>query len=98
MQATLVIRRRVVFGNRDFVEMVVWRVPLPVPPTIHGFKYRLAYIVDGRRVIGFDNERGKGDHRHEDSLEEPYRFTGVEALLADFLTAVARWRRDHGRA
>ncbi|MBH9779255.1 hypothetical protein FE551_18735, partial [Clostridioides difficile] len=61
MNAALVIRRRVVFGDRDFAELVVWRVPLPVPPTDHGFKYRLVYIVQGRRGIGFDNERGKGD-------------------------------------
>jgi len=37
-------------------------VPTPVPPTTHGFKYRLVYIVNGVRVVGFDNERGKGDH------------------------------------
>ncbi|WP_445599995.1 toxin-antitoxin system TumE family protein [Azospirillum sp. A39] len=96
MRATLVIRRRVVFGDRDFAEMVVWRVPQPVPPTTHGFTYRLAYIVDGRRVIGFDNEWGKGDLRHVDGREEPYHFSGVESLLADVLEAVAAWRRDHG--
>lgn len=98
MQATLIIRRRVVFGNRDFVEMVVWRAPQSVPPTTHGFKYRLAYIISGRRVIGFDNERGKGDHRHVDGVEEPYHFSGVEPLLADFLEAVATWRKNHGQA
>jgi hypothetical protein len=26
--------------------------------------YRLALVVDGERVIGYDNERGKGDHKH----------------------------------
>ncbi|WP_207462713.1 DUF6516 family protein [Azospirillum sp. SYSU D00513] len=98
MKADLVIRRRVVFGSRDFAELVVWKVPEPVPPTTHGFKYRLAYIVEGRRVVGFDNERGKGDHRHLGDGEEPYRFTGVEQLVADFLNAVADWRRDHGKA
>lgn len=98
MPATLLIRRRVAFGNRDFAEMVVWRVPEPVPPTTHGFKYRLAYVVDGQRVLGFDNERGKGDHRHVDGGEEPYRFAGVEQLLADFLDTVAAWRKNHGKA
>lgn len=98
MQATLVIRRRVAFGNRDFAELVVWRVPEPVPPTTHGFKYRLVYIVDGRRVVGYDNERGKGDHRHMEDREEPYRFRGVEQLVADFLETVTAWRRDHGKA
>lgn len=98
MKATLLIRRRVAFGDRDFAELVVWRLPEPVPPTTHGFKYRLVYIVDGQRVVGFDNERGKGDHRHHGDVEEPYRFDSVEQLVADFLDAVAVWRRTHGKA
>ncbi|MGA1860073.1 DUF6516 family protein [Azospirillum sp. 11R-A] len=98
MKATLLIRRRVAFGNRDFAELVVWRLPEPVPPTTHGFKYRLVYIVDGQRVVGFDNERGKGDHRHYGDVEESYSFDSVEQLVADFLDAVAVWRRTHGKA
>ncbi|WP_407519590.1 toxin-antitoxin system TumE family protein [Methylobacterium oryzisoli] len=97
MGAMLVIRRRVVFGDRDFAEFVVWRVPKPVPPARHPFKYRLVYIVDGARVIGFDNERGKGDHRHDRDRETPYRFVGIDRLLHDFVEAVETWRRDHGK-
>lgn len=97
MKAALVIRRRVIFGDRDFAEFVVWRVPEPVPPSAHRFKYRLVYIVDGVRVIGFDNERGKGDHRHDDAREVPYRFMGVDRLLDDFIESVEAWRRDHGK-
>lgn len=96
MTAKLLIRRRVAFGNRDFAELVVWRVPEPVPPSKHSFKYRLVYIVDGQRMVGFDNERGKGDHQHRRDHEEPYHFTDVDSLVADFLKAVADWRRDHG--
>ena len=98
MSAKLVVRRRIVYGNRDFVEMVVWRVPTPVPPSGHGFKYRLAYVADGRRVLGFDNERGKGDHRHDGDDETPYQFISIEQLVADFIEAVKRWRSDHGKA
>lgn len=52
----------------DLMEMVVWRVPKPVPPCGHCFKYRLVYVVNGTRVIGYDNERGKGDHRRRHRL------------------------------
>lgn len=97
MRATLVIRRRVVFGDRDFAELVVWRPPEPVPPPTHGFKYRLVYIVEGERVVGFDNERGKGDHRHDAGSEVPYAFQGIDTLLDDFVAAVETWRRDHGK-
>ena len=94
MKALLLIRRRVAFGNRDFAELVVWRVPEPVPPTTHGFKYRLVYIVDGQRVVGFDNERGKGDHKHVMGHETVYRFTSVEQMIEDFISEVDAIRRQ----
>ena len=74
------------------IEWVVWRVPKPVPPSEHGFKYRAVFVVDGVRVIGFDNERGKGDHCHLNGEEQPYQFRGVEALVEDFIAAIEAWR------
>ncbi len=64
----------------------------PVPPTTHGLKYSLVYIVEGARVIGYDNERNKGDHRHFKGKETPYRFRSIEELLADFVADVERLR------
>ncbi|MFC4275225.1 toxin-antitoxin system TumE family protein [Achromobacter aloeverae] len=64
-----------------------------IPPTSHGFKYRLVYARDGRRVLGFDNERGKGDHMHLGSEERPYRFRGVTQLLEDFAVEVGKRRK-----
>jgi len=40
-------------------------------------------------VIRYDNESGKGDHRHYNDREEAYRFIDVENLVRDFLTDVA---------
>lgn len=74
------------------VEIVIWRVPEPVPPSEHPFKYRLVYIVGGKRVVGYDNERGKGDHKHVAGHEKPYHFTDVDKLFADF------WRDVRGAA
>jgi hypothetical protein len=71
------------------VEITLWRVPRPVAPCTHDYKYRLVYLIDGVRVIGFDNERGKGDHRHCRGREEPYAFVDVQTLLADFWQAIA---------
>jgi hypothetical protein len=70
------------------LEIVIWKVPKPVPPTEHGYKYRAVYVVDGVRVVGFDNERGKGDHCHIDGKELPYAFKGVDQLLEDIIAAV----------
>ena len=70
------------------IEWVVWRVPEPVAPSGHEFKYRAAYAIDGVRVVGFDNERGKGDHCHIQGAEQRYTFTSVEQLIEDFIAAV----------
>ncbi len=67
-------------------------MPIPVQPTDHGFKYRAAYIANGERIVGFDNERGKGDHCHLDGQELPYQFTFVEQLVEDFIAAVSTRR------
>ena len=72
----------------SILEVVIWRVPKPIPPTEHGYKYRAVYVVDGVRIVGFDNERGKGDHCHMDGKELPYTFISVDQLLEDFIAAV----------
>lgn len=97
MKAAPLLRRRVVVAEDAFVEVVVWKVPEPVPASMHGFKYRLAYVVGGRCVLRYDNERGKGDHRHTETSEEPYRFSTPEQLVADFEADVARWNDENGR-
>jgi hypothetical protein len=90
--AQLITRFKNVNPGGSILEFVVWKVPQPVPPTDHGHKYRAVYIADGKRVVGFDNERGKGDHCHLDGRELPYRFTSVEQLVEDFIAAVAARR------
>ena len=88
MKATLITRFKDITPEGDVIELVVWRVPEPVPPSEHGFKYRAAYAVGGVRVVGFDNERGKGDHCHLQGRERAYQFTSVEQLVEDFIAAV----------
>ncbi len=92
MKAALIIRRRVVYEDGAIAAMVVWRVPTPVEPSTHGFKYSLAYIVGGHRVFGYDNERGKGDHRHVGESEEPFEFSTVPDLLKQFVAEIERIR------
>jgi Family of unknown function (DUF6516) len=85
--ATLVFKTRDAHAG-GVIEIVIWSVPRPVPPSEHGFKYRLAFARNGHRVVGYDNERGKGDHRHLRGTEEPYRFKDVSTLLQDFMNDV----------
>ena len=93
IKAKLITRFKSVAGDGGVMELVVWRVPRPVPPTDHGYKYRAVYAVGGVRVVGFDNERGKGDHCHLQGRELPYSFTTVDALVEDFIAAVDAARR-----
>ena len=92
MKAEVIVADKVVFDDGAIQEMVVWRVPTPIPPTSHGFKYRLFYGFPGQRLVGYDNERGKGDHRHIEGREESYVFLNWEALIDDFLADVAQMR------
>jgi hypothetical protein len=87
-KATLAIQRRLVFEDGDFAIIKVWQVPAPVPPSQHRYKYSLVYVVNGVRVIGYDNERGKGDHRHLQDAETPYLFVSMRRLLDDFINDV----------
>ncbi len=92
MKATLLFRERRLFDDGAIMEMTIWRVPTAVPPTTHGLKYSLFYGRPGQRLVAYDNERGKGDHRHLGSRELPYAFVSVERLMADFLADVGRVR------
>lgn len=90
MKAELVQRAKSVLADGSIVEMVIWRVPRPTAGSIHEYKYRLYFGRDGQRIVGFDNERGKGDHCHLDGTERPYQFTSVDQLVEDFLFEVSR--------
>jgi hypothetical protein len=92
VKAKSLLHERQVVAEDAFVELVVWQVPLPVPGSEHSFKYRLAFVVSGVCVLRYDNEAGKGDHKHVGEEEAPYTFTTPARLLADFWNDVDRWR------
>ena len=95
MKAVLLLRRRIAFSETAFAELVLWQIPKPVAGSRHQFKYRLAYVVDGVCVVRYDNEVGKGDHRHFGGKESVYTFDTPEKLIADFQRDIARWNREN---
>ena len=82
------------FADGAIVEMTIWRLPEPDAERPHGLKYSLYYGKSGRRILGFGNERGKGDHRHLGDQELSYAFTSMNQLIADFISEVRRIRGD----
>jgi len=94
MAAILLHRSRFFYTNGALREMVLWRVPKTADHPF-GLKYRLYYgDAEGCCLIRYDNERGKGDHRHCGDAEESYVFRDVETLVADFLTDIRQVRGD----
>lgn len=92
MKAKLLFRKREGLSETAFVEMVIWRVPNPVRGSGHGFKYRLALVADGVCLLRYDNEAGKGDHKHVGEREVAYHFADLATLQADFWMDVEAWR------
>ena len=95
MKAVELIRTRITHSEAAFAELMLWRVPKPVQGSSHGFKYRLAYVVDDVCVLRYDNESGKGDHRHFNNKERAYDFSTPDQLIADFQHDIARWNREN---
>ena len=98
MKATLMARTRIVYSVRAFAELVLWRVPLPLPGSARVYKSRLAFVVDEICVVRYDNEVGKRDHRHVNSEEYDYRFSKPERLMQDFQNDMARWNDENSSA
>jgi hypothetical protein len=95
MKAELLFRKRLSLTETVFVEMIVHRVPRPVPASRHNFKYRLALVSRDVCVLRYDNESGKEDHKHAEGREFPYWFKSLNRLQADFWADVGRWRDAH---
>jgi hypothetical protein len=92
VKAVLVYQDKGLLPDGAIIEMKIWQLPEKSEERPHGFKYSLYYGEDGKRIIGYDNERGKGDHRHYGDREEDYVFVSVDSLVNDFLQDVKNHR------
>lgn len=99
MKAELLFKDKFVYHDGAIREMVIWRLPEPDPERPHALKYRLYYGLSGQCLVRFDNERGKGDHRHclddQGNLrEESYCWISVQQLVSDFKADIGHIRGD----
>jgi hypothetical protein len=92
MKAELLFRKREGLTETAFVELAIWRVQEPVRGGSHAYKYSLALVSKGVCVLRYDNEAGKGDHKHVVGREVGYRFVDLATLQTDFWTDVETWR------
>lgn len=94
MKARLIFHDKALLADGSIVEMIIWQLPNPSADRPHGLKYRLYFGRDGERIVCYDNERGKGNHRHLLGAETAYQFVSAEDLIADFLGDVETARRS----
>lgn len=92
MKAKLLLRERQSLAESAFIEVVIWHVSKPVPGSSHDYKYSLVLVADGVCVLRYDNEAGKGDHKHVGKREVIYRFIDLITLQTDFWNDVETWR------
>ena len=86
------MRQRATLDDDSFFEIVIWELPKPLAGSSHRYKYRLALVSENICVLRYDNEAGKGDHKHEEGQEQEYEFGGIDRLLADFFGDIELWR------
>lgn len=94
-KATLIVDTKTVLQDGRILQRKIWQLPQPEPGRglcNPGWKYRLYCGMNGRTIVRYDNETGKGDHRHVGSQEReyPYVFTSLAQLLTDFVRDVER--------
>jgi hypothetical protein len=90
MVAVLIENRKLTLDDGAIIQIRIWRLPAATAERPHGLKYSLFYGRPGERIIGYDNEAGKGDHRHYRGKEKSYRFTNYENLIRDFMDDVRK--------
>ena len=91
MKGKLVRHLKVREDTGNTIEVKLWRVN-PSFDKPHGYKYSLVYIVKGKRVIGYDNAEGKGDHRHYRDSEDSYKFKDLRTLVRDFYKDITKYK------
>jgi len=86
MKAKLLLDTKTVLADGRVMHRRIWQLPATTPDRPHGLKYRLYCGKAGVTIVRYDNESGKGDHKHigPDEREVTYRFESLAKLLADF--------------
>lgn len=98
MKAKLIFREKNLLEDGYILELVLWELPEKTKDRPHGFKYRLYFgNSNGKCLVRYDNEHGKGDHKHIGKYEMKYIFINKDKLLEDFYFDVMQYRKNKGR-
>ncbi len=95
MDAVLLYRDKYIYQDGAIREMVIWQLVEADSQRPHGLKYRLFYGYPSRCLVRYDNERGKGDHRHYHEREEMYEWVSITQLVVDFMADIEKLRGEN---
>lgn len=94
MKAKLLIKEKGVLEDGYILELVLWELPEKTEDRPHGYKYRLYFgDSEGNCLVRYDNERGRGDHKHIGEKEMAYEFVDRDKLIEDFYRDVIHCRK-----
>ena len=79
----LLVHNRYRTKEDDLIEIKIWKVPKSgeFPDEI---KYSLTFIHKKERLVGYDNERTKGHHKHIKGKEIKNEFKNYSKLIEEF--------------
>jgi len=96
MNSSLLFSEKRITPENDIIEIKIWKVTKN-ENFKEGIKYSLVYIHKSKRILGYDNERGKGHHEHRYDKEKKILFTTWNELLIKFKNEVNKLRDElHG--
>ena len=77
--------------ENEIIEVKAWKVPKSTEYP-EGINYRMAFIRDRKRILGYDNNAFEGHHRHLSGEKSPIPFTSLEELFAQFIKEIRKIR------
>lgn len=88
------LHRKICDHDGSITEAVIWQLPAATDERPHGLKYRLYHgNAAGQCLVRYDNEHGRGDHKHLGEEVVNYRFKSVECLMNDFQKDIQKMKR-----
>ena len=93
-----VLHEKVIDERGGITELVLWQVQKSAHNPA-GIKYRCAYIPRGQKqpAVLYDVHHGKSHHKHYMGSEQPYQFSSIRQLIADFQVDIDRVKGQEGR-
>lgn len=92
MKARLILDTKTILTDGRIIQRKIWKLPQTAKGRAHALKYRLYCGKNSKTIVRYDNETGKGDHRHvgSEEVESVYVFVSLVQLLIDFDTDIEK--------